>query len=120
MNEGDLEAVAEGIGDEKWWAFEEEFADGSVAGADEVDTEVAETVHNGVGVQVAASEAAWGRATGCRCVPSVPQVRGPRSPDQYATSGEAVDHASVAIVTGYTGHPAYQVRSYSVVLASAM
>lgn len=34
-------AVSEGVGDERWWALEDEVVDGSVAGAEDVDAEVA-------------------------------------------------------------------------------
>jgi hypothetical protein len=58
VEERNLGAVAERFGDEGGWAFEDEFTDGSVAGAEEVDPEVAESVHDGVGMQVAAGEGA--------------------------------------------------------------
>lgn len=54
MEEGDLRAVAECLG----WAFEDEFANGAVSGAEEVDAEIAQAVHDGVGVEVAAGESA--------------------------------------------------------------
>lgn len=50
--------VAEGFGDEGWGAFEDEFADGAVAGAEKVDAESTEAVHDRVGVPVAPGEGA--------------------------------------------------------------
>lgn len=47
-----------GLRNEGGRAFENELADDSVARAEQVDAEVAETVHHGVGVQVAAGESA--------------------------------------------------------------
>ena len=51
-------AVPEGVGNQRRRALEGEFADGSVAGAEEVHAEVAEPVHDGVRMQVAAGEGA--------------------------------------------------------------
>lgn len=51
VEEGDLGAAAEGFGDEGGRALEDELADGAVAGAEEVTAEVAEAIHDGVGVQ---------------------------------------------------------------------
>ena len=51
-------AVPEGVGNQRRRALEDEFADGSVAGAEEVHAEVAEPVHDGVRMQVAAGEGA--------------------------------------------------------------
>lgn len=58
MEECHLRAVAEGLGDERWRALEDELSDGAVSGAEEADTEIAEPVHEGVGVQVTASQCA--------------------------------------------------------------
>lgn len=49
MFERYLMAVAEGAGDERGRDFEDQLADCSVACAEEVDSEVAEAVHHGVG-----------------------------------------------------------------------
>lgn len=49
-----------GFGDECWWDFDCEFADGAVAGAEEVHAEFAEPVHHCVRVQVPAGD-------GCCC-----------------------------------------------------
>ena len=51
-------AVAECVGDERGWALEDEFADGTVARAQEVDAQVAQTIHDSVRMQVPPSEGA--------------------------------------------------------------
>ena len=51
-------AAPEGVGNQRRRALEDEFADGSVAGAEEVHAEVPEPVHDGVRMQVAAGEGA--------------------------------------------------------------
>ena len=43
-------AVPEGVGNQRRRAFEDEFANGSVGRAKEVDTEITDSVHGGVGV----------------------------------------------------------------------
>lgn len=58
VEERHLCAVAESLSDERGRAFEDKFADGAVAGAEEVDAELAETVHHGVRMEMAAGEGA--------------------------------------------------------------
>ncbi len=58
MEKRDLGAVAKGFCDKGRRAFEAEFADGSVAGTEQVDTQDTEPVHHGVGVQMSAGESA--------------------------------------------------------------
>lgn len=50
--------VSQSFGQERWWALEHEFADGSVVGAEEVAAQAPEAVHDGSGVRVAASRGA--------------------------------------------------------------
>jgi hypothetical protein len=56
--ERDLVAVTERVGDEWGRDFEDEFADRSVARREEVDSEVAEAVHDGIRVEVLAGAGA--------------------------------------------------------------
>ncbi len=50
MQERDLVAVPEDVGNQRRRAFEDKFANGSVARSKEVDAEITESVHAGVGV----------------------------------------------------------------------
>ncbi len=61
-------------------ALEDEFADGSVAGAEKVDAQVEEPVHDGVGVQMAAGEDAG----------KEPRTVGPRAGAEVRPRGEVL------------------------------
>jgi hypothetical protein len=58
VQEGDLRAVTERFGDEGGWALQDELADGAVPGAEQVDAEVAEPIHDRVGAEVSTRERA--------------------------------------------------------------
>ena len=80
MEERDLGAVAEGFGYERRRALEDQLADGTVAGAEEVDPEIAEAIHDGVGVEMAPGEGAG----------EEPWAVGPSARTKIRTSGEVL------------------------------
>lgn len=103
----DFWAVAERFGDEGWRAFEDEFFEGSVPGPEEVDAEVAESVHDGVRVQVLAYESAgeepWilGARAGAEvrpCSEVLPYERRERFGNIGRICAEGDAHAGIVVV----------------------
>jgi hypothetical protein len=58
MSEGDLSAIAERVGDQRWGDLGDEFGECSVAGAEQADAELAESDHDRVGVEMGAGAVA--------------------------------------------------------------
>src|SRR6478609_7714958 len=64
MFEGDLSAIAERVGDQRWGDLGDEFGECSVAGAEQADAELAESDHDRVGVEMGAGAVAGWKSHG--------------------------------------------------------
>ena len=107
MEERDLGAVAEGLCDERGRALEYELADGTVAGAEEVDAEVAEAIHDRVRMKVPACEGAGeeprtvGSGAGAEVRPRgevLAHERSERFGNVCGVPAEANAHAGITVV----------------------
>lgn len=67
MEKRDLVAVPEGISNQRRWALEDQFADGSVSGAEEVDPKGTESTHHGIRMQVSTSPVSRKQPVTVRC-----------------------------------------------------
>ncbi len=73
-------AVSKGFGDERGWALEDELADGAVAGAEEIDAEIAEPVHvDTQAVQYSLRATGSSRSTGAHAQSGAAPTADPRT-----------------------------------------